>query len=92
MKSSLNENCFFLAYNLWYHKRKKEVFMMNYQKILVENIHSTAIATVDAEGKPVNRIIDMMLEKDGKLGENKGTWDFAREDQSLQLKLPEKLE
>ena len=41
--------------------------MMNYQKILVENIHSTAIATVDAEGKPVNRIIDMMLEKDGKL-------------------------
>lgn len=40
---------------------------MNYQKILVENIHSTAVATVNAQGRPVNRIIDMMLEKDGKL-------------------------
>ena len=40
---------------------------MNYQKILVEKIHSTAVATVNAQGRPVNRIIDMMLEKDGKL-------------------------
>ena len=27
------------------------------------------------------------LKKDGKLGENKGSWDFTQEDQSLQLTL-----
>ena len=29
----------------------------------------------------------LYLEKDGKLGEDQGTWDFAKEDQSLQLTL-----
>ena len=29
----------------------------------------------------------LYLEKDGKLGKDKGTWDFAKEDQSLQLTL-----
>lgn len=29
----------------------------------------------------------LYLEKDGKLGEDKGTWNFAKEDQSLQLTL-----
>ncbi|KIR03710.1 hypothetical protein P261_02525 [Lachnospiraceae bacterium TWA4] len=32
-----------------------------YLKILVEDIHSTVIATVDADGKPITRVIDMML-------------------------------
>lgn len=32
-----------------------------YLRMLVEDIHSTVIATVDEEGKPVTRVIDMML-------------------------------
>lgn len=31
-------------------------------KILVEDIHSTVIATIDSNGKPTTRVIDMMLE------------------------------
>ncbi len=34
---------------------------LEYLKILVEDIHSTTIATLDAEGRPVTRVIDMML-------------------------------
>ncbi|MCD7809598.1 MAG: 4Fe-4S binding protein [Erysipelotrichaceae bacterium] len=34
---------------------------MNYLDILVNDIHSTVIATVDNENKPVTRVIDMML-------------------------------
>lgn len=34
---------------------------IDYLKILVEDIHSTVIATVDAKGQPVTRVIDMML-------------------------------
>ncbi len=34
---------------------------LNYLKILVEDIHSTVIATVNEEGKPVTRVIDIML-------------------------------
>lgn len=34
---------------------------IEYLKILVEDIHSVAVATVDREGKPITRIIDMML-------------------------------
>lgn len=32
-----------------------------YLKILVEDIHSTVVATVDKDGRPVTRCIDMML-------------------------------
>lgn len=30
-------------------------------------IHSTVVATVDAEGHPVTRVIDMMLHDDNRL-------------------------
>ncbi len=33
----------------------------HYLKILVEDIHSATVATLDNEGRPVTRIIDMML-------------------------------
>lgn len=33
----------------------------DYLKILKEEIHSTVIATVDGEGRPVTRVIDIML-------------------------------
>lgn len=32
-----------------------------YLKILVEDIHSTVTSTLDAEGRPLTRVIDMML-------------------------------
>lgn len=35
--------------------------MMDYLKILVEDIHSTVVATIDKDGHPVTRCIDMML-------------------------------
>lgn len=39
---------------------------MNYLKVLVEDIHSTVVATVDKNGRPVTRVIDMMLyDEDG---------------------------
>ncbi len=34
---------------------------MDYLKILVDEIHSTVIATIGEDGKPVTRVIDMML-------------------------------
>ncbi len=34
---------------------------LEYLKILVEDIHSTTIATLDSEGRPITRVIDMML-------------------------------
>lgn len=34
---------------------------IDYLKILVEDIHSTVLATVDKDGRPVTRCIDMML-------------------------------
>lgn len=38
----------------------------NYLRVLVEEIHSAAVATLDKDGRPQNRIIDMMLwDKDG---------------------------
>ncbi len=37
---------------------------MNYLKVLVEDIHSVTIATVDEMGRPVTRVIDMMLYDD----------------------------
>lgn len=39
--------------------------MKNYLKLLREDIHTTVMATVDGEGHPVTRVIDIMLE-DGK--------------------------
>ena len=33
----------------------------DYLRILREEIHSTVIATVDEKGRPVTRVIDMML-------------------------------
>ncbi len=33
----------------------------NFLKILVEDIHSTTIATIDEDGRPLTRVIDMML-------------------------------
>ncbi|MDO4619432.1 MAG: 4Fe-4S binding protein [Lachnospiraceae bacterium] len=33
----------------------------DYLKILVEDIHSTTIATIDENGRPLTRVIDMML-------------------------------
>ena len=33
----------------------------NYLELLVENIHSTTIATIGADGHPQTRVIDMML-------------------------------
>lgn len=35
---------------------------MNYLKMLVEEIHSVVLATVDKEGKPATRVIDLMYE------------------------------
>ncbi len=37
---------------------------MDYLKILVEDIHSTVVATLDNDGKPVTRVIDIMLYDD----------------------------
>ncbi len=34
---------------------------MNYLKILVEDIHSVVVATMDQNNKPITRVIDMML-------------------------------
>ncbi len=34
---------------------------LDFLKILVEDIHSTVVATVNKEGKPVTRVIDIML-------------------------------
>lgn len=34
---------------------------LDYLRILVEDIHSTTIATLDAEGRPLTRVIDIML-------------------------------
>ncbi len=34
---------------------------IEYLKELVENIHSTTVATIGADGHPVTRVIDMML-------------------------------
>ncbi len=34
---------------------------LEYLKILVEDIHSTTIATLDSNGRPITRVIDMML-------------------------------
>ena len=34
---------------------------VQYLKSLVENIHSTTIATIGADGHPQTRVIDMML-------------------------------
>ena len=33
----------------------------DYLKLLVEDIHSTTIATIGADGHPQTRVIDMML-------------------------------
>lgn len=33
----------------------------DYLRILKEEIHSTVIATIDGEGRPVTRVIDIML-------------------------------
>lgn len=39
---------------------------MNYIKTLVEEIHSTVVATIGSDGHPVTRVIDMMLyDEDG---------------------------
>ena len=35
--------------------------MMKYLKMLVEDIHSTTVATIGADGHPQTRVIDMML-------------------------------
>lgn len=39
----------------------------DYLRILEEEIHSTVIATVDKEGKPVTRVIDIMLADEDSL-------------------------
>ncbi len=39
----------------------------DYLKILREEIHSTVIATVDREGRPVTRVIDIMLTDENSL-------------------------
>lgn len=39
----------------------------DYLRILKEEIHSTVIATVDKEGKPVTRVIDIMLADEDSL-------------------------
>ena len=33
---------------------------MDYLKLLVDEIHSTTVATIDSDGHPQTRIIDMM--------------------------------
>ena len=39
---------------------------MDYIKLLVEDIHSVTMATINSEGKPITRIIDLMLyDKEG---------------------------
>ena len=39
----------------------------DYLRVIHEEIHSTVVATVDAEGHPVTRVIDMMLHDDNRL-------------------------
>ncbi len=39
----------------------------DYLRILREEIHSTVIATVDGEGRPVTRVIDIMLTDENSL-------------------------
>ena len=38
-----------------------------YLKIICEEIHSVVVATLDQEGHPVTRVIDMMLHDDSSL-------------------------
>ena len=45
---------------------------MDYIKLLVEDIHSVTMATINSEGKPITRIIDLMLyDKEGNLLQRK---------------------
>lgn len=46
-------------------QRKTWCFIMDYLKVLVEEIHSVVVATVDETGHPHTAVIDMMWE-DGK--------------------------
>ena len=39
----------------------------DYLRILKEEVHSTVIATVDRDGKPVTRVIDIMLADEDSL-------------------------
>ena len=45
---------------LWYKLIPGGIFM-DYIKLLVEDIHSVTMATINNEGKPITRIIDLML-------------------------------
>ncbi len=45
---------------LWYKLIPGGIFM-DYIKLLVEDIHSVTMATINSEGKPITRIIDLML-------------------------------
>ena len=40
---------------------------VQYLKIICEEIHSVVVATLDREGHPVTRVIDMMLHDDSSL-------------------------
>ncbi len=45
-------------------RSRKMLNTQDYLKILVEDIHSTVVATIDRDGHPVTRCIDMMLYDD----------------------------
>ena len=61
-----------MCYNSYYKvrygtktQRKTWCFIMDYLKVLVEEIHSVVVATVDETGHPHTTVMDMMWE-DGK--------------------------
>ena len=41
-------------------RREFEMTKMDYLKLLVDEIHSTTVATIGSDGHPQTRIIDMM--------------------------------
>ena len=48
------------------HMNSNKMKSMDYLRILVEEIHSTTVATIGADGHPQTRIIDMMYyDEDG---------------------------
>lgn len=61
-----------------------------YLKILVEDIHSTIVATVDDDGHPVTRAIDMMLWDDRGVyfltAKGKAFYDQLMEQKFISLK------
>lgn len=58
-------------------------------KIIVDEIHTTVLATVDSIGRPITSVIDMMMHKDDKLyfltAKGKNLYDRLKNNQHVSL-------